>query len=78
MMESLSLKVSNLPMEEWHRAHRCAMQYLRDFPNRRGIRDGCVYTNQGFPSQPIYVYRTKTQIVVRGSVERTTNPGGNS
>lgn len=65
MMEGLALKVSNLPTKEWHRAHRCAIQFLIDYPKRRGVRNGCVYANAVY--DPLYVYRTKTQIVVRGT-----------
>lgn len=50
----------------WERAVRLANSFVQDYPDRMGIRDGVGYHNPVFDDKPLYVYRTKTQIVVRG------------
>jgi len=69
-MNPVTLKVSGLPIGEWSRAHAVAAQFLANYPAKRGFRNGCVYSRDGW--QPLYVYRTKTQVVVRGT-ERPTH-----
>ncbi|RVH87771.1 hypothetical protein CN204_04375 [Sinorhizobium meliloti] len=72
---SITLKVVNLPRNEWLRAHRAAAQFLNDYPDRIGMRNGVIYSRTVGPELPIYVYRTKTEVVVRGSVERNQEAG---
>lgn len=69
MTNSVGLKIYDMPMSEWARAHIVAKQFLADYPNRIGMRDGCVYSQNVAGSIPLYVYRTKSCVVVRGSKE---------
>lgn len=66
-MINVILKVSGVPATEWPRCQKVARQFLDEFPDRMGIRDGCVYHVPGTDWPDLYVYRTKTAVVVRGS-----------
>jgi hypothetical protein len=74
MTDTLALKVVGLPRSEWFRAHRAANHFADEYPDRIGVRHGCVYSPAFGDYRPIYVYRTKTCIVVRASVELTEVP----
>jgi len=63
----LSIKIVGLPEEEWGRAGRLAGQFLKEFPERIGAYHGCIYSNSVGPD--LYVYKTKTLIVVRKTNE---------
>lgn len=65
-MTDLILKVSGVGAEEWPRCQKVARQFMEEFPERMGIRDGCLYHNPGSDWPSLYVYRTKTAVVVRG------------
>jgi hypothetical protein len=71
MSDTLALKVVGLPRSEWFRAHQAANSFIEQFPDRIGMRHGCVYSPAFGDYRPIYVYRTKTSIVVRASFELT-------
>lgn len=64
-----SVKLVNIPIEMWASAIMTAAQFSKDYPNRIGIRDGVIYTTLNPTDPTIYVYRTKTQIVVRPTSE---------
>lgn len=66
-MSEVTLKVSGVPAAEWFRCQKVARQFLDEFPDRMGIRNGCVYHAPGTDWPGLYVYRTKTAVVVRGS-----------
>ena len=65
-MTDLQLKIYNVAQSEWCRCASAAIKYLREFPNRTGIRNGCVYVQDGVDGSALYVYRTKTMVIVRG------------
>lgn len=67
MTNAVALKIYDMPMSEWGRAHIVARQFLKDYPDRIGMRNGCVYSQTICDSVPLYVYRTKSCVVVRGS-----------
>ncbi|UFS83166.1 hypothetical protein LPB79_13010 [Rhizobium sp. T136] len=71
MTATLSLKIVGLPRNEWFRAHRVANHFVEEYPDRIGMRHGCVYSPAFGDYGPVYVYRTKTQVVVRASSERS-------
>lgn len=61
----INIKLVNITEDCSQRAVSLAYAFNRRYPNRMGIRNGCGYLpSDGSP--PLYVYRTKTQIVVRG------------
>ena len=68
MIDAIGLKVYGVDPSEWIRCQKVARQFLDDFPERMGIRDGCLYHVPGMDWPSLYVYRTKTTVVVRGSV----------
>lgn len=59
------IKIRDLGEEQWSRAARLASQFLKEFPEKFGIRDGCIYATLRSEDPALYVYKTKTQIVVR-------------
>jgi hypothetical protein len=60
----MSIKIVDLDPEQWTRAVGIARLFLERHPNRKlGIYNGVVYSNNADPD--VYVYRTKTQVVVR-------------
>ena len=61
----LAIKLVNVDEHDLCRAASLAPHFVRQYPDRIGVRNGVVFTTDGF-SNPLYVYRTKTQIVVRG------------
>ena len=64
-----SVKLVNIPVDEWASAVFIAGRFSREYPNRMGIRDGVIYATPNPTDATIYVYRTKTQIVVRPTSE---------
>ena len=66
-MTDLQLKIYDMPMSDWIRGPMVAKQYLKDYPKRMGIRDGCIYVQNEDYENALYVYRTKTSVVVRGT-----------
>lgn len=58
-------KLRNIPVERWAIATQLAVQFLDEFPDRVGIRDGVAYVRGSDPAY--YVYRTKTQVIVVGN-----------
>jgi len=67
MAENLNLKTRNLPKSEWIRAPVTAKQFLKDYPDRYGVRNGVVYVQNEEYDRALYVYRTKTCVVVAGT-----------
>lgn len=61
------LKVYDIDQSEWIRGPVLAKQFLKDFPDNEGIRNGVVYVQSEEYDKALYVYRTKTTVVVRGS-----------
>lgn len=61
----INIKLVNITEDQASSAVRLAYAFNRKYPNRMGIRKGCGYLPSD-GSDPLYVYRTKTQIVVRG------------
>jgi len=66
-MTKLQLKIYDMPMSEWIRGPMVAKQFLKDHPDKLGIRDGCSYVQNEDYDNALYVYRTKTSVVVRGT-----------
>lgn len=66
-MADVALKIYDVPISQWDRCQRAAKQFLEEYPDRLGFINGCCYSGptEGWPT--IYVYRTKTMIVVRGT-----------
>lgn len=58
------LKIKNIPKDKWHLAIPRANHFEVYYPDRMGARDGVGYLMEA--GIHFYVYRTKTQIVVRG------------
>jgi len=54
-------------MSEWIRGPMVAKQFLKDYPERIGVRNGCSYVQNEDYDNALYVYRTKTSVVVRGT-----------
>lgn len=61
------LKIYDMDQTEWIRGLVLAKQFLKDFPDNEGIRNGVVYVQNEEHDKALYVYRTKTTVVVRGS-----------
>ena len=67
MMTDVALKIYGVPISQWNRCQRAAKQFLEEYPDRLGFINGAVYVSQNNDWPNIYVYRTKTMIVVRGT-----------
>ena len=65
-MTDLQLKIYGVAQSQWCRCASVSSQYLREYPDRMGIRHGCVYVQEGVDGLALYVYRTKTMVIVRG------------
>lgn len=63
-MKDVGIKAYNLPISEWDRAVMAAKAFMRDYPDRRGIRDCVVYSYDDH--EALLVYRTANFVVVRG------------
>jgi hypothetical protein len=50
----------------WERAVRAANTFIQKYPDRIGVRNGVGYYNPVLDNKPLYVYRTKSSIMVRG------------
>lgn len=61
----INIKLVNIPEDRSQGAVSLAYVFNRQYPNRMGLRSGCGYLPDD-GGVPLYVYRTKTQIVVRG------------
>jgi hypothetical protein len=62
----MKLIIRDVPEEHWGRAINCAKQYMRDYPDRMGFHQFALYgLRENDPM--LFVYRTKTSIIVRGS-----------
>lgn len=57
------LKLVDIKPCYWPSVSIAAKRFMEDFPDRMGIRQGVVYTREEIS---FYIYRTKTQIIVRG------------
>lgn len=63
----MDIKIVNVPQENWQVALGAAKAYLRDYPEGKvGFHAGVVYLT-GLEPISFYVYKTKTQLVVRGT-----------
>jgi hypothetical protein len=60
-----TIKLVNVDEHNLSRAAHLAVHFVRQYPDRMGIRAGVVFSNTDL-SCPLYIYRTKSQIVVRG------------
>lgn len=58
----MQVKISDCQPCDWVIASRLAYQFNVEYPDRIGLRDGVGYR---VLTDTFYVYRTKTQIVVR-------------
>lgn len=64
----MNVKIVDVPQSEWTRCARVAAQFLEDYPDKPiGAYHGCVYFNEVLPVPALYVYKTKTCVVVRNS-----------
>lgn len=62
----MDLKFFNVKQGDWQSALGVANAYLRDYPDKKvGFPTGVIYYSGGF-NKAYYVYKTKTQLVVRG------------
>ncbi len=59
----MKLIIRDVEQAMWGRASKLAESYLREFPERMGFHQLCVYMVDG---KSYAVYRTKTSVVVRG------------
>jgi len=59
----MQVRISECLPCDWVTASRLAYQFHTEYPDRIGIRNGVAYQ---ILTYTFYVYRTKTQIVVRG------------
>ncbi len=64
-MRGLTLKVTGLSQIEWSRAPVVARLFLEEYPDKFGFHNPVVYVREG--NDALYVYRTKTSVVVRGT-----------
>lgn len=65
----MDLKFFNVKQEDWQSALGVAKAYLRDYPNGKvGFHAGVIYFS-GAKDEVYYVYKTKTQLVVRGETK---------
>lgn len=62
-----AIKLVDVKEHDLSRAEHMAVAFVRQYPDRIGFRNGVVFSNADL-SCPLYIYRTKTQIVVRGEV----------
>ena len=62
-----AIKLVDVKEHDLSRAGHMAVAFVRQYQDRMGFRNGVVFSNTDL-SCPLYVYRTKTQIVVRGEV----------
>lgn len=60
-----AIKLVDVPEHDLSRAASLAVHFARQFPDHFGSYHGVTFTTDGFKN-PLYIYRTKTQIVVRG------------
>ena len=65
MGEMMDLNLVNVPPSAWQRAAQLGKQFDDEWPERSGIRHGVAYTGA---TDTYYIYRTKTQLVVRRSL----------
>ena len=62
--------IRGVPESEWARCARVAKQFLEEYPDKKeGIYHGCVYFNEALPVPGLYVYKTKTSVIVRNTNE---------
>lgn len=59
MSEKIKLDVKDTHMKTLHSAVLYARLFIKEYPERKGLRDGVVYDSR------FYIYRTKTMVVVR-------------
>ncbi|MBB6262526.1 hypothetical protein FHS77_003102 [Paenochrobactrum gallinarii] len=70
---SKAIKLIGVPEHGLSRAASLAVHFVRQYPDNHGSYNGVVFTSDGFKDK-LYIYQTKTQIVVRGELfgtERT-------
>lgn len=60
----MDVKIRNVLQGDWRAAVELAERFLRDYPDRIGVRNGSVYTLGRTTS--FHVYRTRTTIVIVG------------
>lgn len=58
-----TLKLVNIDPDDYDLAVNWAKHFITEWPERIGVRDGCGYRKWG---KTMYVYRTKTMVIVRG------------
>lgn len=62
----MNLKLVDVPRKYWATALEVAKKYLSEYPDKKvGFHAGVVYYT-GSHETVYYVYKTKTQLVVRG------------
>ena len=64
-LDGPAIKLVDVREFDMSRAAHLAIHFARQYPDRMGARNGVVFSNTDH-SNPLYIYRTKTQIVVRG------------
>lgn len=75
MSEKLKLVIYDMDRRDWDGASVLAWHFLKEFPDKIGIRNGCAYgPSRGRPGS-MYVYRTKTSVVVRGTEKTASGLG---
>lgn len=67
-----TIKLVNVDEHDLAYAANLAVHFVRQYPDRIGLRNGVAFTKDCV-DYSLYVYRTKTQIVVRG---RESSPLG--
>lgn len=64
---SIELKIKRVSPYDWDFAIKVAKSFIEEYPERIGLRDGVGYTCDQDHSIHMYVYRTKTQVIVVGN-----------
>ncbi|GAA5627495.1 hypothetical protein Brsp05_02786 [Brucella sp. NBRC 12953] len=67
-----TIKLVNVDEHDLAYAANLAVHFVRQYPDRMGLRNGVAFTKDCV-DYSLYIYRTKTQIVVRG---RESSPLG--
>ena len=58
------LKIRDVNPEDWSAASILAQRFLKEFPDKFGRNDGCIYALEG---NALYVYKTTNYLIIRGS-----------
>lgn len=62
----MKLTFKDMDPSRWDRALRLARQFQDEYPDKEGVRDGVAYVREDAQEDVMYVYRTKTSIIVSG------------